>query len=36
MDIWQIFEAGVDVSEQMMRDNRLSDYPLSTHHVVVD
>ena len=30
MDIWQIFEAGVDVSEQTMRDNRLSD------HVVVD
>ena len=26
MDIWQIFEAGVDVSEQLMRDNRLSDY----------
>ena len=34
MDIWQIFEAGVDVSDQTnetMRDNRLS-----THHVVVD
>ena len=26
MDIWQIFEAGVDVSVQTMHDNRLSDY----------